>query len=235
MIPVLGLDQVRVKWLVIEKEGYLLFGFLLYTNSDRIVVDFMKDGIVELDDLSGEKCAVFVIESPSKEWLHYSRQTKHPWWRLFGEEISRSSNISNDAGQPKEGHWWDSFKSLFSSNVRDQRNPSNSKLSVYQKSIIENVRDSVIVIGDGNNLSLGTIMEPDINLLYNRAEALKVARHFNLEATDLPCLIFFKNLNSRVIWKSRLGNHGTQDDLKNFFRNFFTSPEFESLVYETRS
>ena len=49
MIPIPGLEDVKIKWVLLEKEGFLLFGFLLYTNSDRALVDYMKDGLFDLD------------------------------------------------------------------------------------------------------------------------------------------------------------------------------------------
>jgi hypothetical protein len=205
MIPVLGLEQVQVAWVIIEKEGYRLYGFLLYTSSDRAIVDYMRDGIFDLDFLSGDECAVFAIESPSKEWLEYTKKRSHSWWRLFGKKLAER----------------------YSS---DQLSSVQKKMSLLEKNIIENNHNCTIVIGSDNTVSLMQILDPPINLLYDRIEALKVAKYFGLSGRDVPCLIFFKDLGSQIIWKSSLGTLKTQDELKGHFRDFFESHEFKSLL-----
>lgn len=204
MGPIPGFDQVQVVWLRLEKEGFSLFGFLLYTSSDRVVVDYMKEGIFDLDILSGDECYIFVIESPSKEWIELTKQSNHSWWRLFGREHFEKENKNIDSGR--------------------------KGLSLLEKNIVENNRDCTIVIGNENCISLNQIIEPPSNLLFNRAEALNVAKHFGLGSKDVPCLIFFKDLKSDVIWKSSIGEFESQKELKNFFRDFFDSSDFLSLL-----
>ena len=203
MLPVLSLDQVRVAWVILEKEGFLLYGFLLYTGADRALVDYMKEGIYDLDILSGEKCAVFVIESPSREWVTYTRQSDHSWWRLFGAGLAK--NVDAESGT------------------------TTKRRALFEKTIIENIHNSVIVVGQDNVISLSQILDPPINLPYNRAEALKVAKHFGLGAKDVPCLVFFRSLSGSIISKVPLDSFHSQDQLKLFFRDFFDSPDFESL------
>lgn len=211
MIPIPGFEQVKVVWVRLEKEGFVLYGFLLYTSADRGLVDYIRDGIYDLDVLSGKECAVFVIESPSAEWIAYARQTDHTWWHLFGSEIIEEAN--KGAG-----------------------NSGRSKISLLERNIIENNHNSVIIVGDGNTAtSLQQIINPIITIPYNRAEAFKVAKHFGLEAKDVPCLIFFKDMNSRVIWKSLLGHLTTQNELKVYFREFFDSPEYDSILHKHKA
>lgn len=87
MIPVHGLDDVRVAWVEIQAEGYILHGFLLYSDNDDAFVEYMRSGLEELDYLSGEDCAIFVIESPSERWIAMAQSRNHPWWRLFGSQL----------------------------------------------------------------------------------------------------------------------------------------------------
>jgi hypothetical protein len=209
MIPVSGLEQVNVAWLVLLKEGYVLYGFLLYTDSDRAVVDYMSDGIFELDVLSGEECAVFVIESPSERWIAQAKHSDHTWWRLFGEKLAREAITEK---VPAE-----------------QTKTSRYSFSLIQKVIVQNNSDSTVVIGDDNTVALAHIIQPKIGLLYNRAEALKVARHFGVYG-EVPCLIFFKELDGSVIWKKQLEELDSQQSLKRFFRAFFESSEFTSML-----
>lgn len=208
MFPVPGLDQIRVAWILIEREGFLLYGFLLYTSSDRAVVDYIKEGIFDLDILSGNECAIFIIESPSKEWIEYTQRSNNSWWLLFGKELTEKFS-------------------------REKAEPSQQRLSLLERNIIENNHNCSIVIGDGNIVSLWQIIEPQINLLYNRAEALRVAKYFGLDSKDIPCLIFFKNLKSQIIWKSSIEDLDTQNDLKKFFREFFDSNDFKALLSGT--
>ena len=209
MIPVPGLEHIRIAWIRLEKEGFVLFGFLLYTSSDRAIVDYIKEGIFELDILSGDECAIFVIESPSKEWIEYTKYSNHSWWRLFGKELMERTY--------------------------DQKIESNKqKMSLLEKNIIENNHNCTIVIGDDNHIALWQLISPEINLLFNRAEAINVAKHFNLECSDIPCLIFFNDLDSHVIWNSPIGQLDTQNELKIFFRKFFDSNDFTSLLINRR-
>ncbi len=208
MIPIPGLEDVKIKWVLLEKEGFLLFGFLLYTNSDRALVDYMKDGLFDLDFLSGDKCAIFVIESPSKEWIARTQKSGHTWWKIYGNQLITRRTAETTNFQAKK----------------------HSIFPIIQKIIIENNQDCMIAIGDGNHININQLLEPDIDLLYDRSEALRVARFFGLQAKDVPCLIFFKDLDSHIIWNSPLGNLQSQNEVKLFFRQFFESSEFSALM-----
>jgi hypothetical protein len=203
LIPTVG--QVQIEWLCLQIGTINLFGFLLYTNSDRILVDYMSDGICELDFLSGNQCAIFVVESPSKQWIEYTKLNNHIWWRRFGQAIVDSS-------------------------LEQLAQSSRSKASLMAKSIVENNQNCTIVIGDDNKTSLEQILAPINHLPFDRTEALAISRHFRLQNLDIPCLIFFKDVNDSIIWKSTLGHLRKQQDIKEFFRRFFDSPDFQSLL-----
>lgn len=209
MIPVPGLEQVKVMWVLIEKEGYRLYGFLLYTMADKALSEYIRGGIFDLDLLSGDECAIFLIKSPSKEWIRYSQTNNHAWWKLYGNELSERAKNRQDELR-------------------------RSKISLLEKNIIENNHDCTIVIGDGNSVSLWQIIEPELDLPYQPAEALRVARHFGLKSTDVPCLIFFQDLNSNVIWRAPLGTLNSSTDVKMFFREFFESTDYRSLISTQR-
>ncbi|MDJ0531787.1 MAG: hypothetical protein QNJ70_04690 [Xenococcaceae cyanobacterium MO_207.B15] len=205
MVLIPTLEQAKVKCLCLQTNQFTLFGFLLYTNCDRVIIDYMSDGICELDCLSGERCLIFVSESPSKQWIEYAKLNGHLWWRKFGQTIAESSSTS----------------------------PENSTLrniSLLAQNIVKNNPNSTIIIGDDNKTSIRQIITPDTNLPFDRTEALRMAHHFQVRITDIPCLIFFKDLNSSVIWKSTLGHLREQNDVKIFFRSFFDSSDFQSLL-----
>lgn len=210
MIPVPGLEQVKVKWILLEQEGFLLYGFLLYSNQDVPLVEYMERGLGELDRLSGSECAIFVIEPPSKEWVQYTRRKKHSWWRLFGEELVADRLDEDDDSEELT---------------------TSRKVSVLERNIIENNHHSVIIVGDGNTMLLKSLMDPDSDIFFDRDDALDVARFFGIDYQEIPCLIFFEELESRVIWKSILSHLSTQKEVKEFFREFFNSDEFRALLY----
>ena len=85
MIPIPGLDSVRCAWVEIRQEGFVLHGFLLYRSTDHYFPEYLDgDGLDDLNIWTGEDCAVFVVQSPSAQWIEYTRATKHTWWKLFG-------------------------------------------------------------------------------------------------------------------------------------------------------
>lgn len=209
MVLIPTLEQAKVKWLCLQTNNVTLFGFLLYTNCDRVIIDYMTDGICELDYLSGEQCLIFVSESPSQQWIEYTKFNSHLWWRKFGQTIAKNSSTSPE-NSPE--------------NLRAR------KISLLAQNLVQNNENCNIFIGDDNKASIGQIITPDNNIPFDRTEALRIARHFRVQLTDIPCLIFFKDLNSSVIWKSTLGHLREQNDVTIFFRDFFDSPDFRSLL-----
>jgi hypothetical protein len=210
MFLVPGLEQVNVAWVMLQKEGYVLYGFLLYADTDSEIVKFMSDGIFDLDVLSGDECAIFVIESPSEKWITYAKQGNHTWWRLFGKQLAEQTLAEKPSDEKSKWFW--------------------QKITLFQQVIIQNNTDANIVVGDDNIVSLAHIIQPRISLLYNRNEAFKVATHFGVDYCELPCLIFFKDLKGRVIWKKQLEQYDSQASLKKFFREFFQSDDFNSML-----
>jgi hypothetical protein len=80
MIPVPGFEDLRVRWIEIRGRGFVLYGFVLYSNADRQIIEFMEFGLSLLDMWSGPETAIFVIEPPNKDWLRYvASQPDHPW------------------------------------------------------------------------------------------------------------------------------------------------------------
>ena len=208
MFIVTGLEQIRVKWLVrSDKSSYQLLGFLLYTDSDRAMVDYMRDGIFDLDELSGEECAIFVIESPSEKWINYSKQKNHDWWTLFGKELAEKALSERSPEKPKSF-----LRNLFS----------------FEQVIIKDNLNTTIVVGNDNTVSLAHIIQPTISLLYNRNEALKVARHFGIALKELPCIFFFKDFESKDGRKVPLQQYDSQSQLTSFFRSYFESDDYKS-------
>jgi len=85
MIPVPNLDAVRCAWIDIRIQEFTLHGFLLYAMSDHKFPEYVDgDGLADLDQWSTGDCGIFVVHTPSEEWIEYTQATDHPWWKLFG-------------------------------------------------------------------------------------------------------------------------------------------------------
>ena len=97
MIPVPGLDSVRCAWVEIRQEGFVLHGFLLYRSTDHYFPEYLDgDGLDDLNIWTGDDYAVFVVQSPSAQWIEYTRATNHTWWKLFGRYTEDGSSTFSD-------------------------------------------------------------------------------------------------------------------------------------------
>jgi hypothetical protein len=86
MIPVPGLDDIRVYWLKVRRSGTVLHGYLLYAASDHRFPEYMADeGIGDLDSWTGEECGIFVFQSPPEGWIKHAARTDHIWSKLVKE------------------------------------------------------------------------------------------------------------------------------------------------------
>ncbi|MEB4870171.1 hypothetical protein P8831_15705 [Priestia megaterium] len=213
MFLVPSLEDVRITLIKLKTQKYELYGFLLYTEQDEDIVDYMKKGIYELDVLSGDMCAIFVIESATTQWIDYTRRKKHRWWKLnekmLNEELKRVQE--------------------------EQKKRQIDATQIFAQISFSNIENSNIILGNDNTLggnncvSLQQLLEPSLTLPYGRSEAIRVARHFKLKSTNLPSLIFFEDLDSHVIWHLPLRGKDKRE-LTYCFREFFESDEFYSLI-----
>lgn len=213
MIPVPGLDQVRIAWIQIQAYGFILYGFILYSDLDTPLVQYMQSGLLELDNLSGSECAIFVIESPSAKWIEITRRKEHPWWKLFGEKVQASTS--------------------------DTESQSQSQLmgtsSTLLQSLIKNQQAIIVRVGEGQLATLEHLLEPNYHLMYDRNEVWAVAKHFGIKPEDVPCLIFFGDLDRGDITVVDLTALRSERQATRFFRRFFSSKEFKRLLQEARA
>ncbi|OIJ16444.1 hypothetical protein BKP45_21025 [Anaerobacillus alkalidiazotrophicus] len=213
MFIVPNLEDVKIAIIKLQTEKYELFGFLLYTQLDEEIVEYMKNGIYDLDRLSGETCAIFVIESPSIQWIEYTRRTKHKWWKI------NEKMLIEELKRLKE--------------EQEERHLDAARL--FANITLSNIENSNIILGDNNiidannKISLKQLLEPDLNSPYGPSEAIDVARHFNLRFAELPSLIFFEDLDSHILWHLPLRGK-SKNELTYCFRDFFDSEEFYNLL-----
>jgi len=208
MIPVSNFEEVKIAWIILEQKGIRLYGFILYTSSDRVLVDYMNDGIFELDILTGKECSVFVLEPPSANWIDYAKTRNHEWVRV--QELLKPRVSGNLAGAEEK---------------------SKRNRALLQKYLLSNIKDSVIVVGDDSSVSLSDLCGGGHQSAFNRAEAIEIAARFGIRPKSLPCMIFFKSLDSQEVTYWSLKQFDSQGALKYYFREFFDSHEFKTLVY----
>lgn len=206
MYIVPGLDDVKIACITLKVKGIELFGFLLYSDSDRVLVDYMKEGIFELDLITGDNCVIFVIEPPSSKWFSYVKQKNHIWWDSYGKRYEKRSLVEK---------------------ITESLSNLTSKFSGIS---VNGNSNCTIVIGNGKIMGLSSLMQEEYNSIFDRQEALNIAKHFGVEYSSLPCIVFFKDLESNEIAIKHIGNHQDQTSIKNFFRSFFESQEFINLV-----
>jgi hypothetical protein len=212
MIPVFDLNQVHVAWFQIKGAGFVLYGFMVYSDQDSPLVEFMQkqSGLAELDQLSGDECAIFVIESPSRRWIEYAKRHDHAWWRLFGNHLNQDSN-------PRH-------MGLTSPGVAEA-----------VESLVRN-RDSVLVVVGGGDepRTLRQILEPNYDALYDRNEVWAVVRHFGISPQEVPCIVFFKDIDEGEFDVVCLRDITSPRQATLTFRDFFAGSDFRRLIKEAR-
>jgi hypothetical protein len=169
MMPVSSLAQVHISWLVIQRQGYKVYGFLLYSDLDRALTSFMQNGLIELDMLSGEKCAIFIIESPSKKWLDHVRRRSHPWNEVAGFSALKQTNYQDKNTTRKKKHKLDDF-------------------------IIDDAYQLVLSRPNKEPIVLSHLLNPDFNISFDRSEVWEVAKHFDIKPNKVPCIVFFYDI-----------------------------------------
>ncbi len=212
MIPVFDLNQVHVTWFQIQGAGFVLYGFMIYSDQDSPLVEFMQkqSGLAELDQLSGDECAIFVIESPSRKWIEYAKRHNHAWWRLFGSRMDQNAN---------------GFDTVLNS----------PGVTEAVETLVRN-RDSVLVVVGGGEepRTLRQIIEPSYDALYDRNEVWAVVRHFGLSAQEVPCIVFFKDIDQGDFDVVCLRDITSPRQATLSFRDFFAGSDFRRLMREAR-
>lgn len=213
MIPVLGLEQARVAWIEIRGEGYVIYGFMLYCDEDTAIVDYMKEGLIELDRISGPECAIFIVESPSARWVEMTRKKNHPWWRLFGSSVSIQASNTEPAQT-----------AFIDPNTLLQALAQNKHLILFQ-------------LQPGEVVTQKHLLEPSYQSFYDRNEIWDIADRFGIAYSQVPCLFFFKDFDNdeEDITVVDLTDLRTQWQIKRYFRRFFASPEFKHILNKARA
>lgn len=212
MIPVVDLDSIQLRWLRLEGEGFVLYGFLLYTNADTGIWSFIHNGgMLDLDYITGSRCAVFVLDCPTPDFVKDAQKRNHVWYRYFSKSYEFSSTARSDA--TTELPEPDPLVGGFSNNT------------------FQYLRNSIVVIGSRNNVLAESLLEgPAID----RYEIGKVLDHLRLDFSVLPCITWFRSLDDTEFDVVDLRKVTNQHSARNFFRQYFESPEFNLLLKAAR-
>jgi len=243
MLPVVNLDSVRVAWVKIQGAGYVLYGFLLYTAADRAIWSFLNNGgMIELDWLSGPRCAIFVLGRPPKDFVEYAEREKpaHPWIKIFRQGArEKMPPGAQDEAEPgaqfdltgKRKKPWQRWAEIFLQAMRGKEGrgtDEDAKTSAeISETEIRNIDRAVVVVGVGNEVQVGALFEgPAIDL----KSVQSVLDNFALKRTDLPCLVWFEDIQDRRYQLLDLRYHTDHDALLHFFREYFDSKDFKTLI-----
>ncbi|MEZ6141033.1 MAG: hypothetical protein R3B84_10725 [Zavarzinella sp.] len=212
MIPVVDLDSIRVCWLQLEKEGFVLYGFLLYTNADTGIWSFIHNGgMLDLDHLTGDCCALFVLDRPPRDFVADAQQNDHVWYRYFSESYGVRPATAAEA--TTVAHRPVTQGAGFS---------SNSLHSLY---------GCVVVIGSENQVAAESLLGgPAID----RDEIAKVLVNFGLDYSAVPCITWFRSLDDTAFEVVDLKEITDQHSARNFLRRYFTSATFNQLFSVVR-
>jgi hypothetical protein len=208
MIPIFSLDQVRVAWIEIRGEGFVLYGFMMYSDLDTPLVEYMRRGLSELDYISGSECAIFVIESPSEKFIEHAKRAQHPWWRLFGEDVAPVAAAADGRRVPASG---------------------------ITQLLLENQNVVLMEVGDARPVSLRHLLEPDYSILYDREEVWRAVKHFGLKPDEIPCIVFFRDLDQGDLTVVDLRDIKTLSQATHTFRKFFSGGDFKRILNEART
>lgn len=210
MIPVVDLDSNRVCWLRLEGEGFVLYGSLLYTNADTGIWSFIHNGgMLDLDYLTGDRCAVFVLDRPRppRDFVAEAQKKNHVWHRYFSESHGVSAAAAADA------------------TTQPQR-PITHGTGISSNSL-HFLNRCVVVIGSDNQVAAESLLEgPAID----RDEIAKVLDNFGFDCSAVPCITWFQSLDDTAFEVVDLKEITDQHSARNFFRQYFTSATFNQLI-----
>jgi hypothetical protein len=237
MLPVPSFAAFQTAWLEIKRRGYSLHGFLLFAVSDHNFPEFLADhGLADLEFWTGSSCALFVLHSPSSQWVSYTRQSGHLWWQLFGvtqtsvsiDGVGASSGIGmspNTEASWKQAPYHDpSAKEAEITAAR--RTPIPRELDA--------VKDQPLIEVDGQYYTISDLFLPCCDEYQHTAEIQKVLDSFALPPTSHPCLVFFRDVDDEHGWFVSLDDlvNIPKQELRMALKKWFGGPQFKKLLKE---
>ncbi len=225
MFPVLDLASLKLAWLKIQADNFVLYGFMLYSDSDEPLVAYVKRAFAEVEYLAPE-CVIFVIEAPSDEWIQMARRKNHPWLRV---------GLPSGGSDSAPHHSPSTQQSRTSGHVDLTDDISEALLARLLPILLHNLELCAFQVSPDSTVNARHLLEPDYRLPYNRGEIWEVARYFGIKPDEVPCLILFSHLESGDIWKLNLTEIESVHQAAIYFRRAFESEYFKRILSDART
>jgi hypothetical protein len=226
MFAVPDLASLRLAWVRIRDEQFVLYGFLLYSDLDTTLLEYVRLAFSELDYLAGLDCAIFVIEEPSLSWIETARRKNHPWFRVFGRFVSRGSASVQDSSQQRQ------FESVTRENPDE--NEKDALLARLISFLLRDPGSYAFQLSAGETVGARHLVSPNYQLPYDRSEIWEVARLFGIKSDEVPCLVLFHDLEAGKIWKLDLSEIKSVDQANKCFRKAFASERYRKILDDAR-
>jgi hypothetical protein len=213
-----------------------LHGFLLFLGSDHFFPEYLaSNGLADLEVWTGDKCAIFILQSPSGKWIDYTRQSGHLWWMLFGPEIRSVTGDNANTVVPR----LTSPRFGLDSRVLSHTNLHIAGPDPVYGPLAEPVRGKLsqqLLEIDGVPSSLDDVFSPCKNLFQHSMEIGKVLHRFNLNPTQHPCLVLFRDIRDAKVWFIDLSDIVGQPitELRATLKDWFGGPAFREILEEAR-
>lgn len=223
MLPVLDLANLRLALLKVRSKDVVLYGFLLYTDLDTVLVEYVKLAFGEVDGLAGSECVIFVIEAPPTEWIEIAHRKSNPWMGILRELKAPTHKIpAGPVGVQEPG-------------AKPSAEARQDKLAGLVTVLIQNPELCAFELSTEEVAGARHLLDPKYQLPYNRTEALEVAKFFGVKLDEIPCLVLFEHLDASEIWKLKLGRIQSVKQATTFFRKAFASSDFERILTHART
>jgi hypothetical protein len=110
----------------------------------------------------------------------------------------------------------------------------NALLAQLVSTFLQHPELCVFKLTTGESVDLRHLLTPEIQLPYNRSEIRDVAKFFRIRFDEIPCLIFFRDLEAAEIWALSLAEIGSVHQAAIYFRRAFGSEKFRKILDDAR-
>jgi hypothetical protein len=229
MLPVPNLKAFQSAWLDLKDLGFALHGFFLFVGSDHYFPEYLNNGgLADLESWTADTCALFVLHSPSAEWVDYARKDRHVWWKLFGAGSIVSQGVVSANGAGKDiGR-----RVTPPSTAKQEKLPGRKRLPVE----FDSIKNEPLLEIDGILYSPAELFSSSHDQFHHTMEIQKVLRRFNLPPTSHPCFVFFRDLSDAYGWFVSLNDllNLPELSLRTALKDWFGGAEFRRLVAEAK-
>jgi hypothetical protein len=241
MMFVQRMQEVRVHFDDLrDGTRYVILGFLLNANSHRGLWTYLHGesmGAVELDHLTGDESAVFALDDPPRSFVTYVRDKRkdHTWLRIFRPDLVAPTPPRRSPPHPK--HKWLAW--LFGRGDKNGGDITGSGVTG-----VVNSGNQLSQIGPGSPVAIGSHININFvpagslfeGAVIDPIELQTVLNNFNLSYGDMPCLIWFEDLDASATSEPiRVPRTSNASIVSRFFVDYFAGPRFRELLEDARA